>query len=112
MRHKTLHIYVQDSVEKTFLLSMTGLLLYIPAVTMPIMTFTVLGLTGSGNVIDSIMVMFEKGFYFVGSMVLLVSLLFPLAKLALLFWLTGSLKMQRYSENLHFVFRAYKHLSR
>jgi paraquat-inducible protein A len=107
----TLHVSVQDSVTKTVAMSLTGLLLYIPAMTLPIMTFTVMGLKGSGNVIDAMVVLFEKRFLFVGVMVLLVSILFPLVKLVLLFWVAYSLKMRRYSANLSLVFRAYRHLS-
>lgn len=107
----TLRVFVQDSLNKALAMSLTGLLLYIPAVTMPIMTFTVMGLKGTGNVIDAMVVLFEKGYFFVGAMVLLVSLLFPLVKLALLFHVAYSLKMRRYAASLPLVFRAYKHLA-
>ncbi len=36
----TLRVVVQDSVDKTLALSLTGLLLFIPAMTLPIMTLT------------------------------------------------------------------------
>ncbi|NOQ45159.1 MAG: hypothetical protein GQ559_00540, partial [Desulfobulbaceae bacterium] len=107
----TLHVFIKDSLNKTLAMSLTGLLLFIPAMTMPIMTFTVMGLKGSGNVIDAMFSMFHRGYWFVGSMVLLVSILFPLVKLALLFWVAFSLKILRYSANLPNVFRAYKCLA-
>lgn len=107
----TLRTAIPDSLNKTLALSLTGLLLIIPAMYMPIMTFTVMGLKGTGNVIDATRVMFLKGFPFVGSMVLLASILFPVAKLALLFWVAFSLKVQRYWSNLPLLFRTYKHLA-
>ena len=108
--HK-LGVFVQDSIDKTVAMSLTGLLLFIPAMTMPIMTFTVMGLKGSGSVIDAIIALFQQQYFFVGIMVLLVSFLFPLVKLALLFHVSYSLKMGRYSASLPLVFRAYKHVS-
>jgi paraquat-inducible protein A len=107
----TVYIPVTESLTKTFALSLTGLLLFIPAVTQPIMTFTVMGLKGSGNVIDAIMALYDREYFFVCFMVFLVSLFFPLLKLALLFWVSCSLKMKRYGGNLHLVFRAYNHLA-
>ncbi len=107
----TLHVFVQDSLDKTLAISLTGLLLFIPAMTMDIMTFTVMGLKGSGNIIDAVVALFRQNFFFVGTMVLLVSVLFPLIKLALLFHVAYSLKMRRYSASLPLVFRAYKHVA-
>jgi paraquat-inducible protein A len=106
-----LHVAIQDSLNKTLALSLTGLLLCIPAMAMPIMTFTVAGLKGTGSVIDGAMVLFQEGFPFVGVMVLLVSILFPLIKLGLLFWVSLSLKLKRSTANLHLIFRMYRNLS-
>ena len=107
----TLQVFFRDSLEKTFAMSLTGLLLFIPAMIMPIMTISVLGLQGNGSVINSIIIMFKTGFPFVGTMALLASIFFPLIKLVLLFWISLSLKLQRYSANLPLIFRTYKHLS-
>lgn len=107
-----LKIYIGDSLDKTLAMSLTGLLLFIPALTMPIMAISVLGLQGTGSVVGSIRIMFHTGFPFVGTMILLVSVLFPLVKLACLFWVSFSLKARCYSTNLPLVFRTYKHLSK
>ncbi len=105
----TLHIHIQDSVNKTLALSLTGLLLYIPAMTLPILTFTVMGIKASGNVIDAMLSLVQKGYLFVALMVLLVSILLPLVKLYLLFWVAFSLKIGRSTTKLPGIFRAYKH---
>jgi paraquat-inducible protein A len=107
----TLRIFKRNSVDKALAMSLTGLLLYIPAMTLPIMTISVVGLTGTSSVIDSLIIMYRTGFPFVGSMVLLVCFLFPLIKLALLFWASLSLKIGRSSNTLPLVFRTYKHLA-
>ncbi len=107
----TLYTHIKNSVNKTVALSLTGLLLFLPAMAMPIMTFTVMGLKGSGNVVDAMLSMFERGYLFVGFMVLLVSVLLPLVKLYLLFWVAFSLKIGRSTTKLPGIFRAYKHLA-
>lgn len=107
----TLRIYIGDSLDKTLAMSLTGLLLYIPALTLPILSVSVLGLQGTGSVLESIRIMFRTGFPFVGTMIFLVSVLFPLAKLVSLFWVSFSLKRKRYSTNLPRVLRTYQHLS-
>lgn len=107
----TIRIFIHNSVDKTIALSLTGLLLYIPAMFMPIMTFGIMGMRGSGNVIDAMAAFFEKGYFFVGTMVLLTSIIFPLLKLALLFSVALCLKLRRYPKILPYLFRAYHHLA-
>ncbi len=107
----TVRMSIGASLDKTLAMSLTGLLLFIPALTMPIMAVSVLGLQGTGSVLESIRIMFQTGFPFVGTMILLVSVIFPLVKLALLFWVSLSLKIKHYSRKLPLVLRTYKHLS-
>lgn len=102
---------IGNSLQKTIALSLTGLILFIPAMYLPLMTFTVAGLHGSGNVLDAMIVLFEKGYFFVGTMVCLVSIVFPFVKLSLLFLSSVSLAIGRVSELTVKIFRLYKRLS-
>lgn len=102
---------VDDSVSKALATSLTGLLLYLPAMLLPIMTFSVAGMKGTGNVIDAFVVLIEKGYYFVGAMVLSTSIIFPLVKLALLFLVSFGLTVKRLKRHLPGWFRAFDHLS-
>jgi len=106
-----LHINVSNSLQKTIALSLAGLIIFTPAVTMPIMTFTVAGLKGTGNVLDAMFSLCEKGFYFVGLIVLLVSVIFPLLKLGLLFIVSTAILSRRVSGSVKYLFRLYQHLS-
>lgn len=106
-----LHTTVHNSLQKAIALSFAGLVIYIPAVTLSIMTFTVAGLKGSGSVVDAMLSLFEGNYYFVGLMVLLVSLVFPLLKLGLLFLSAVSIAAGRVSKNVVAMFRLYNHLS-
>ena len=102
---------VRYSLQKSFALSLAGLILFIPAVFMPIMTFSVAGMQGTGNVIDAIVGLFASRYFFVGFMVLLVSLVFPFVKLGLLFITSFSLLLRQASRPIVFLFRLYKRLS-
>jgi paraquat-inducible protein A len=106
-----LHKHVRNSLQKTVALSFAGLVIFIPAMFMPIMTFTVAGLNGTGNVIDAVIAVFERGYYFVGLMVLVASFLFPLLKLGLLFIVSVSILSRHVSGPVKYLFRLYQHLS-
>ena len=106
-----LHTTVHNSLQKSIALSLAGLVIYIPAITLPIMTFTVAGLKGSGSVVDAMLALFESNYYFVGLMVLLVSIVFPLLKLGLLFLSSVSIAAGHVSRFVIGMFRLYKHLS-
>lgn len=106
-----LHTTIAHSLQKAIALSLAGLIIYIPAITLSIMTFTVAGLKGSGSVVDAMLALFEGDYYFVGLMVLLVSIVFPLLKLGLLFLSSVSIAFGRTSKNVVAMFRLYNHLS-
>ncbi len=78
---------------------------------MPLMTFSVAGLQSTGNVIDAILGLFANDYFFVGCMVLLVSLVFPFLKLGLLFITSCSLFLRQAKRPVLTLFRMYKHLS-
>ncbi|MDP3479311.1 MAG: PqiA/YebS family transporter subunit [Desulfoprunum sp.] len=101
------HKRISDWLEKTLVLSATGLLLYLPALLLPLMTLETLGMTDSGNVLDTILVFYKNG-YFVVALVVLVSAVFlPLLLLSLIFTITLSLTLHRYSAFLLKLFRLY-----
>ena len=76
------------SVEKTLAYSLTGLLLFVPACFLPIMSLNILGIQGSGSVFQSIVTLWENGYYMVATAVGLTAFLFPLVKLSLHFLLS------------------------
>ena len=102
---------VENSVQKALALAIAGLILFFPAVNLPIMTFTVAGLKGSGSVIDAVTALFGANYPFVGVMVLLVSVVFPIIKLLLLFFSTLDIAIGRINMTTINLFRWFKHLS-
>lgn len=96
-----------QSIAKALALSITGLVLYFPALLLPLMTFESFGFSDSANIIDSILIFFHSGYYFVSFMVLISALIFPFLLLSLIFMLSLNLRLKRYPPVLPGVFRTY-----
>ncbi|RWX46355.1 Paraquat-inducible protein A, partial [Candidatus Electrothrix communis] len=56
-------------------LSLTGLLLYLPANFAPLLTFNILGAATSSSLFQSTLSMFDQGEYLVGILVVLTGLI-------------------------------------
>jgi len=100
----------KNSIQRTFALSLTGLLLYLPAILLPLMTFKSLGFSDSANVIESIVNFYKNDYYFVSLMVFLSALVFPLLLLTMSFTISFNLQRKRYPSYLRPLFRSYLHL--
>jgi paraquat-inducible protein A len=107
---KTLHKEISDSVTKTLVLSITGLLLYLPAVSLPLLTFKTLGFSDTGSVIESVIQLFTSGYYFVSFMVLLSAVVFPLVLLGSIFIVSFEMKRDRSPSYLKKLFKLHLHL--
>lgn len=87
-----LHISSVNSMERTLALSLTGLLLFIPANTLPILTFELLGQSNTNTMINGIVQMAQGGYWWMSALVAFCSILAPLFKLLLLLFISaGSL---------------------
>jgi paraquat-inducible protein A len=100
----------KDSVDKTLALSLSGLILYLPANFMPLMTLDTLGLEKSASIYDGVTSLYQHNYFFVAVMVVLTSLVFPLIKLSLLFVVSLALKLQFFPRGLAQFMRYYHHL--
>lgn len=98
------------SLDKTLALSSTGLLLYLPAILMPLITLQKLGMSEKASVIDTIVKLFSDGYIFVSFMVLLSAVVLPLCLLGLIFTVSLRLKTGVGSPALARLFRRYVHL--
>jgi paraquat-inducible protein A len=86
-----LYKWKANSLEKTMALSLTGMLLYLPANFMPLLTFDILGRDTSASLFTSTISMFEQGQHTVGMMVILCGFLIPQVILSLLFFVSFGL---------------------
>ncbi len=101
---------VKDSVEKVLALTSAGLLIYVPAIFLPLLTFDAAGIESSGSIADSFLALINTHFYFTGLMVFLTAILIPLVKLVMLFIVAASLYTGRSSRKTAVLFRLYHHL--
>ena len=81
-----------NSVQKTWALLFTAFLFYIPANVWPIMQTNVLGQSELSTILGGVIVLWETGSYPIAVIILIASVVVPVAKLMILFWL--NLKVQ------------------
>lgn len=107
--HILLH-HCRDTVSRSLALAVAGLLLFLPAIFMPLLTFQRLGMSETGNIIQTVVKFFDQGYSFVALAVFLSTAIFPLLKLSLLAFVSLCLKIQRYPVWLGKLFRLHNHL--
>ncbi len=107
---KTLSRSSTASISKVLALSIAGLLLYLPAMLLPLMTFKSFGFSGSANILESILNFYRNDYYFVSLMVLLSAVVFPLILLTTIFYITCQLQRNKYPSILKPLFRLHLHL--
>lgn len=100
---------IKDSLDKTLVISLTGLLLFLPAVFLPLFHLSLLGNVQSVSLITGFMTLFRAGFWVLAVAVLLLSVLMPLINLSLLFYVVYSLKRKIRGKYLASAFRYYNH---
>jgi paraquat-inducible protein A len=91
-----LHTPKKNSVNRTLALSITAILIYIPAFFMPLMDFNYMGSEKSISIFDAIILFYNKEYFFVSLIILLTSLLFPFAKISLTFAISLCIKLKYY----------------
>lgn len=78
---------IPDSIQKTLALLFTATILYIPANLLPMMETVSLGDSIESTIISGIILMWQDGAYPVAIVVLLASVVIPVLKIAVMFWL-------------------------
>lgn len=101
---------IDNSIDKTLVTSLAGLLFFIPAVFFPLLTLDAMGLQQKGSIIQGFFALYETGFPFVAIILLLTSVLLPLTKHSILFFVSCCLKRQYYPPQLEYCLRLYQHL--
>ena len=99
-----------DSINRVLVLSLTGLMLYLPAILLPLLTLSSLGFKEKGNVIETAIHLFEHRYYFVALMVLFTAILVPFFKLLLPFVISLSIKFDKQYRFLGSCLKLLKHI--
>lgn len=107
---KTINKSTTASITKVLALSIAGLLLYLPAMLLPLMTFRSFGFSGSANILESVLNFYRNDYYFVSLMVLLSAVVFPLILLTTICLISWQLQRKKYPSYLASLFRIHLHL--
>ncbi len=108
---RRLHRKRPDSVRRTLVLSLTGLLLYLPANFASLLSFNILGSTASSSLFQSTLSMFDQGEYLVGILVVLTGLICPFMTLSLLFSVSAGLSLGWQKKWMAVFLHWYQHLT-
>jgi len=92
--HAGLHKRTKNSIEKTTALLIAGVILYLPANLLPIMSSTVLGVATADTIMSGVITLIMHGSWPVALVVFVASILVPVAKFILMFWLCWSVRQQ------------------
>lgn len=100
-----------DGITKALALSLSGILLFIPASTLPLLELNILGQSSHCTMIRGTTQMYQDGDPWMASLVLFCSLLAPLCILGLLLFITLSLKLWHRSRFLAPSLKLYQNLA-
>jgi len=99
------------SLRYSFFCVFSGLILYFPAVLLPIMKFSMMGQTQSLSVFDCVYNLFLKGHFAIASTVFFVLMLAPLVKMILLMFISSRVYYHTKSYYLALCFKWYQQLN-
>lgn len=88
------------SVQKTWALLITAVVLYIPANTLPIMTTRLFGQDDPSTIIGGVILLWSLGSYPIAIIIFVASVIVPVAKILVLAWLNYSVQKQSDSLSL------------
>jgi len=110
--HEVLSQPVRHSVQYTLALSLTGLLLFIPANVQPLLSLhlNVFHLSKASTIIQGVVVLFDAGLWLVAGMVLVAAIVVPAVNFLLMFYVSLSLTLHRAFPHVTTAFRIYLHL--
>ncbi|MEJ2058545.1 MAG: paraquat-inducible protein A, partial [Desulfofustis sp.] len=100
----------RDSLDRVLALSSAGLLIYLPAMFLPLMTLSSLGIEENASVVDSCIGFYANGYMLVSFIVFLTAVIVPFLKIFLPFITAVSIKTGRRSRLLIHAFKFHKHL--
>ena len=82
------------SVQKTWALLITAVILYVPANIFPIMTTRILGQEDPSTIIGGVILLWHLGSYPIAIIIFVASVIVPIAKILVLAWLNYSVQKQ------------------
>ncbi|MCW8832907.1 MAG: paraquat-inducible protein A [Colwellia sp.] len=99
-----------NSIERSFHWSLAGIMLLVPAILLPIMGVTLAGQYHHASLLDCIVVLIDRGFFMIATLVFLFAIAVPVVRLFGAFYITYSFKFNKLKPSLLYFFRAFHHL--
>ena len=104
--HSRVRLRQRSSIQNTIALLLAATLLYIPANLLPIMRTVSFGETIDSTIISGLVLMWQDGAYPVALIILVASVIVPVAKILVMFWLCyltaiPQHRRQRYSSQIY-----------
>ncbi len=99
-----------NSIDRVLALSFAGLLLYLPAMFLPLMTLSSLGLKEKGSVVDTCIGFYRNGYVLVSVITFITAVIVPFLKIFIPFLTASSLKLGKRAKLLIPSFKLHKHL--
>jgi len=90
----------KDPINKTLIVSASGLMMVFPAYFLPMMNMEALGIHNSASVLSSIPLMMTSSFWIAGIGLLLFVVIFPILILCITFWISLHLRLKSYPKYL------------
>lgn len=109
-----LHGRKHHSLQRTWIFLLTALIFYVPANALPIMVTQQMGKDTYNTIAGGVVLLWEHGSYLIAAIILIASLMVPIAKFVALFTLCFSqqFKVYRKPESKTFIFRATEFVGR
>ncbi len=105
-------IYKQkhNTIGKSLAFTITALIFFYPAVTESIMSISMGGKSQHQSIIEGAQVLLQEEYYLVAILTFMCSLLVPLLRLLLLFYITFSLSVNLFHKSFFWSFRLYHYI--
>jgi paraquat-inducible protein A len=101
---------IRNSLDRTLSLTVTGLILFLLANFYPLLTFEMQGRSQQNNLISGVLEFFSSGFWGLGILVFLVSIIFPLIYLLGMAYVLVPLRMEHKPWKMISVFKVVDYL--
>lgn len=99
--HSHLHLRKPYSLQRCWALLITGIILYIPANTLPIMETNLLGQSELSTILGGVVTLWHHGSYPIAIVIFIASVLVPLGKMLAIIWLCISLNTNHRIPAIH-----------
>lgn len=106
-----LHVSKVNSLERALALSITGLLLFLPANLLPMLTFEVLGQSNSSTMLNGIYKMAQGGYWWMSVLVGFCSVVAPLLKLLTLSYVSAGCLLEWKKSGVKRALKLYQRLN-